>query len=614
MATKLDATPEPLRKPPFRPLRTYAFDPTSPLSLYQALANEITLKVPWEDLEPGPIGEYVEVVDHDPESECFYTPVDLNAPAVLVENGLPPDEGVPQFHQQMVYALVMSTIRHFERGLGRAVLWSPHLFQQKDGTFRSEYVQRLRAYPHALRGQQTHYSPAKKALLMGYFPLQTTSAAGEPVRTTSFGCLSQGTVAHETAHAIVDGLGRSVGLADGGADQLAVQEAIADLTGLLQQFAVAGFLRDHVGFTSDPDVNERLLEAMARRLVQPVGVQAELRKRIGASDQQEQLHPRLPKFEERASALVAAVFTAFLAVWRKRCIRLFSLGGVAPIPGQRLAGELLEAVSAEAAKCASCMLHICIRAIDYCPPVDITMRDYLRALVTADSDLFPEDECSYRLTVVESFRRLGLYPSSTGSLLWLAPQNVMQLGRALDGEPAPVSSRKQEFMAQAHRLSQLHSWLNDGKHAPAPEALREMGLALGQDAPRTVERIGNGLPRVSIHSCRLARRIGADARLLTDWIVTITQRRRGYVDPAIQEAQDAGKRELRPDFFFRGGCTLVVDAATGQVRYCIAKDILANERLARRRESAQLGPAEPETARSQQQEGRAEPFLLLRSG
>ena len=537
----IDATPGPILKPLFRPLRAYAFDPTSPLSLDQAVANEITLKVPWEDLKPGPIGEYVEVIDHDPESECFYAPVDLNAPPVVVAGGLTPDEGVPQFHQQMVYALVMSTIRHFELGLGRAVLWSPHFIQQKDETPRQEYVQRLRVYPHAMRGQQTHYSRAKKALLIGYFPVETTSAAGESVRITSFGCLSQGTVAHETAHAVLDGLRRSVGLTDGGADQLAVQEALADLTGLLQQFSVAGFLRDQVRFTSDSDENERLLEALARRLAQPVGVQAELRKQIGVSRDQQQLHPRLPKFEDRASALVAAVFAAFLAVWRRGCIRLFTLGGSAPVAGRRLTGELLEAASAEAAKCASRLLHICIRAIDYCPPVDVTIGDYLRALVTADSNLFPEDERSYRLTVVESFRQQGLYPSRTGSLLWSAPQSVMGLGRALDGEPALASSREQEFTAEAQRLQRLHSkWLIDSTHAPTPEALREMGLALGQDAPRTIARAGNGLPQVNIHSCRLAGRIGADARVLTEWIVSITQRRRGYVDPAVQEKQDAG--------------------------------------------------------------------------
>jgi hypothetical protein len=386
MAMTADATPPQFCKPPFRSLRAYAFDPTSALTLDQAIANEVTLKVPWEDLTPGPVGEYVEVIDYDPESECFYAPVDLNAPPVLVQAGLPPAQGVPQFHQQMVYALVMSTIRHFERGLGRAVLWAPRFEGLKDGSARESFVQRLRVYPHALRGEQTYYSPAKRALLMGYFPVDTTSAAGERLRTTSFACLSPATVAHETAHAILHGLQRTVGLADS-ADALAVQEALADLTGLFQQFAVPGFLRDGVDLTADLDRNQRLLEEMTARLAQPTGPQAELRKRIGAREEPaEKSLPLLPRFEERASALVAAVFAAFLAVWRQRCARLLALAGVVTAVPQPLSGELREAASAEAAKCAAQLLHICIRAIDYCPPVDVTIGDYLRALVTADAE------------------------------------------------------------------------------------------------------------------------------------------------------------------------------------------------------------------------------------
>ena len=44
------------------------------------------LEIPWESdpisnedlLQPGPVGDYLEVVDYDPASECFYEPVDLN--------------------------------------------------------------------------------------------------------------------------------------------------------------------------------------------------------------------------------------------------------------------------------------------------------------------------------------------------------------------------------------------------------------------------------------------------------------------------------------------------------------------------------------------------------
>jgi hypothetical protein len=178
MATTADATPPPFPRPSFRPLRAYAFDPTSALSLDQAIANEVTLKVPWEDLTPGPVGEYVEVIDYDPESDCFYVPVDLNAPPVLVQGGLPPAQGVPQFHQQMVYAVVMSTIRHFERGLGRTVLWAPRFEGLKNGSARESFVQRLRVYPHALTGRDCDESlrpptarQAVHVLLRGFCPM-----------------------------------------------------------------------------------------------------------------------------------------------------------------------------------------------------------------------------------------------------------------------------------------------------------------------------------------------------------------------------------------------------------------------------------------------------------
>ena len=53
------------------------------------------------------------------------TPVDLDDPRLLAQDGWAPSEGNPQFHQQMVYAVAMKTIEHFERALGRPVLWRP---------------------------------------------------------------------------------------------------------------------------------------------------------------------------------------------------------------------------------------------------------------------------------------------------------------------------------------------------------------------------------------------------------------------------------------------------------------------------------------------------------
>ena len=62
--------------------------------------NEVTIRVPWERdaegadiLKAGPVGEYLEVVDRDPASGCFYEPVDLNDPHLLAQDGLAPSEG-----------------------------------------------------------------------------------------------------------------------------------------------------------------------------------------------------------------------------------------------------------------------------------------------------------------------------------------------------------------------------------------------------------------------------------------------------------------------------------------------------------------------------------------
>ena len=57
--------------------------------------HEATLTVPWDDqpataepLRPGPVGEYLEVVDIDPASNRVYDPVDLNDRTLLAQDGL----------------------------------------------------------------------------------------------------------------------------------------------------------------------------------------------------------------------------------------------------------------------------------------------------------------------------------------------------------------------------------------------------------------------------------------------------------------------------------------------------------------------------------------------
>src|SRR6185369_6933471 len=110
-------------RPVFRKLRVFALDPGLTARFETAVLNEMTLYVPWEDLEKGPIGSYIAVKDVDESGRRIHPPVDLDAPELLAEDGLTPSDGNPLFRQQMVYAISMRTIRNFERALGRIVHW-----------------------------------------------------------------------------------------------------------------------------------------------------------------------------------------------------------------------------------------------------------------------------------------------------------------------------------------------------------------------------------------------------------------------------------------------------------------------------------------------------------
>jgi hypothetical protein len=646
--------------PTQRKLRIYALDPSLAAQHTTSGIGEIIISVPWEaDLLPGPVGEYVEVVDADPASNCFYVPVDLNDPRLLAQDGLAPSETNPQFHQQMAYAVAMSTIGHFEQALGRVALWSEHQERNPEGGFLSEqYVRRLRIYPHALRDRNAYYSPAKKALMFGYFPAGSSDEVNTR-DTLIFTVLSHDIIAHETTHALLDGVhprfAEPVNI-----DVQAFHEAFADIVALFQHFSYPGVLRHQISRTRGNLEEENLLAQLAQQFGTAAGRSGALRDALGSrSETSGKWEPRKPNVRElerlrephaRGAILVAAVFGAFLKVYRSRTADLYRIAsdGTGVLKAGDLHPDLSNRLADEAAKCAQHVLQMCIRAIDYCPPVGITFGDYLRALVSADYDINPQDPFGYRLAIVECFRLWGIHPPgmrsmSVEALLWPDGQTAMEeagvpidpkvMASLFDDEHATPkgktatgrlkvffwgleSDRGKTWESIGHNSEVFWSWL---MRTDARKLLPALGLVVDEaDIPPTVFCGGSdGKPTVEVHSVRTAVRRSPRGAMVTDLVVEITQRRRGYYDRERQVANDKPGTvpEKKIDFRYRAGCTLLIDPMTKTIRRVIrtAATVVEDGQLERVRAFLTGDATEPATsfwlARSALTA--AEPFAVL---
>jgi len=313
--------------PPYRWLRGYAFDPSLSTTLETVGLNEAMFEVPWEPLAAGPVGEYLEVIDYDPASERLYAPVDLEHSHILAQDGLAPSECSPQFHQQMVYAVAMVTIRNFEKALGRKALWAAGNDYQ--------YVPRLRIYPHALRGANAFYSPDQKALLFGYFRADEEDRTHAP-GSNVFTCLSHDIIAHETTHALLDGMHRRM-IEPTHPDNLAFHEAFADLVAIFQHFTFPKSLKDQIARTRGDLRKKNLLAELAQEFGHAIGTRDSLRSALTVNPDPEALANTLEP-HDRGAILVAAVFEAFSTIYHDRAARTIRLAtaGSGELPAGRL--------------------------------------------------------------------------------------------------------------------------------------------------------------------------------------------------------------------------------------------------------------------------------------
>ena len=549
------APPARREQPLYRPLRIYTSDPSAP-RLEGAIT---TINVPYEVLAPGPEGRLFKVDNHDASTGQDYLRADLDSPYALLGRGYDPAPSDSRFHQQMVYAVCCNVYAAFRVALGRDLTW---------GFRRSDDANRLWLQPHAFRGANAYYDKQRGVICFGYEKASDTTGAirllpGEYV----FSCLSHDVIAHETTHAILDGLRGNFSIPSG-PDVAAFHEAMADLVAIFQRLGYRELVRGAICRARGALEQASSLVELARQLGHASGRHGALREAIDTDTAAPRRYDKNLDPHALGSVLVAAVFEAFLVVYRRKTARYLRLctAGTGVLPDGEIPPDLADILADKVSELASQFQALIIRAIDYCPPVDIRFGEFLRALITADRDLVPDDPWAYREALIDAFLRRGILPRgvhnlSETALLWQAPRMtheplaMLNFGALrFEGDPA-CPAGEAELQRQAGVL---------GEYVTRPEVTPEFGL-LQQGTPG-FDRGGIGLPAVT--SIRTARRVGPDSQIVFDLVAEVVQACR-------VRTRDGATMDVY------GGSTVIL-APDGAIRYVISKSPLGDERIKRR--------------------------------
>ena len=492
-------------RPAVRPLKIYAFDPMEGRNS----ATRISVDTRNEPLDIGPHGARIQVIDYDARQRCFYAPVDLNDPAVLMQGGIDHSESDPRFHQQMVYAVAMRILEVFDRALGRPI---------DLGTTPDGRTQPLRIFPHAFEGRNALFDPKLGAVLFGYFRVAEKSPGEFVAGQTIYTCLSHDIVAHEFTHALIERLCPDLSKR-ATPDSLALHEGLADLVLLLHRFSITPVLRDEIRRTRGTLGYDSPFVKIAAQFAAALGKKHGLRNPMEpAKDKsyEDTLQPH-----ERGTLIMAAFFEALFETYRGRVADLFQIARLQwGSDGDALHPDLVNRMADEASRTALSVLTMCIRAFDYLPPFDITFGDFLRATVTADRELAPNDTFHQRANLIDAFRSRGI-PVGTER----RPRSLTEESLVWEGPARPVP-RLPDAISALTPAAQAFARIRPefGEKSVGTELDDQAKDALKKYAERHAKRLHlDADVEVEVFRPRHSFRVSPDGQLVIDIIAHLTQ-------------------------------------------------------------------------------------------
>lgn len=333
------------------------------------------------DFLDGPVTPKVAVLDFDPATG------ELLPGARLAENlvkgkaryDISEDIYSPGFIQVSVLGAILKTMRLFERPevLGRPITWA-------FGAPQLLVIPRAGDWANAFYERSSHS--------LQFFSFTNPNDETQTVHTS----LSRDIVAHETAHAIIDGIAPA--LYDAVTPQsLALHEALADLVALITAVGSYnlrhGVLDQTQGNIRDSTVFSSLAPEFGAALDREGGSSA-----LRNLHNETALKPSMREPHELSTVLSGALYAVLLQlyddVWQQENLDLtrahYALSVAAIVFGR-----------------------LVFRAIDFLPPGEVSFADYGRALVAAERSatgaVRPEIA-----TLVDEFRKRGIIAKNSG--------------------------------------------------------------------------------------------------------------------------------------------------------------------------------------------------------
>ncbi len=327
----------------------------------------------------GPATDRVIVLDRDQVTgqllACKFCPPAKGRVLGRYDIPNPVDTTSRAFNQVSVFATVLKTIYMYEESdtLGRRIRWafdSPQLI----------------IVPRAGRRENAYYHRETHSLKFYSFP------SHQDPKHTVHTSLARDIVAHETGHAILDGIAPS--LWDAITPQsLALHEAIADLTALLVSMRSRTLSKAVLKSTKGSIEHSTHFSAIAEEFgfASGSGALRDLKNDLTMGD----VNPSEPY--GLSQVLSGALYSVLIKMHdeRKKAAAARKETSEYSVSGYALYGA------------AQHFKRMILRALDYLPPGEASFADYGRAILAADQASHPDD-AQEREWLIEEFVRRGI--------------------------------------------------------------------------------------------------------------------------------------------------------------------------------------------------------------